>query len=49
MRKNKVARQERYKCSYVKCTSKGRIMGVYYKDGNYYCSKGCYKKSKEVK
>ena len=49
MRKNKTRRFEKYNCNYGKCVNKGRIIGIYYKDGNYYCSKGCYKKSKEEK
>jgi len=47
VRKNKQDRAVNYKCSLgTKCPNTG-ISGVYFRDNAYWCSKACWKKSKE--
>ena len=45
MRKNKSKRIEKYKCNFKKCRNRA-LIGLYYRDEKYYCSKNCYKQSK---
>lgn len=47
MRRNKQDRSVKYKCYNSKCQS-GGIVGIYYSNEHYYCSKNCLRKSSET-